>query len=299
MRLFVTGASGWLGSATVPALLTRGHEVVGLARSPESADALRAAGADVALGSLDDHDVLRSAADASDGVLHLAFKHDLAFTGDYAGAAAADRAVVDLFGEVLAGSDRPLVIASGLLGLAPGRLATEDIVPEAAGPGSDRLSTGVATQALAEKGVRSSVVRLPPTCHGEGDNGFVATLFESARSAGAAGYLGDGSNRWPATHRLDVAELFALAVESAPAGSALHAVAEEGVPLRQVAEAIARRLDVPAQSITPDEAPKYVSFLAGFVALDSPASGTATQSLLDWHPSHPTLLDDIDAGRYG
>jgi nucleoside-diphosphate-sugar epimerase len=233
MRVFVTGASGWIGTALVPELIGAGHEVIGLARSDDSAAALVAAGVEVHRGTLDDLDSLQGAASASDGVIHLAFKHDLAFTGDFLGAANADRRAVETFGDALAGTDRPLLIASGTLGIAPGRVATEldghDDDPAVAAFGEGplaRRATAEFALSLASRAVRSSVMRLPPTNHGDGDHGFVATLVAIARDKGVAGYIGDGSNRWPAVHRLDSARLFRLAVERAPAGSTLHAVAD-------------------------------------------------------------------------
>ena len=288
MRVFVTGASGWIGAAVVPELVGAGHQVVGLARSDASAAALSAAGAKVEHGTLDDLEVLRSAAAASDGVIHLAFKHDAAFSGDFQGAADADRAAVETFGEVLAGSDRPLVIASGLLGLTAGRVATE-LDGHASDPTRADLPAGPATRhttaelvlSFASRGIRSSIVRLAPTVHGDGDHGFVATLVDIAREKGAAGYVGDGSNRWPAVHRTDAAHLFRLALEQAPAGSTLHGTAEEGVPIRAVAEVFGRHLDVPVVSIAPDDAAAHFTWLAGFVALDSPASNTLTASCWD------------------
>jgi len=305
MRVFVTGASGWIGSAVVPELIGAGHQVIGLARSETSADALTAAGAEVQRGTLDDLDALRSAAAASDGVIHLAFKHDIAFTGDFQGAADADRRAVEAFGEALEGSDRPFLIASGVLGLAPGRMANEEegrgtdaaVAPLGAGP-QTRLGTAQLTLALATRGVRSSVVRLPPTCHGDGDNGFMATLVGIARDKEVSGYLGDGSNRWPATHRLDVAHLFCLALEEAPAGSVLHGVAEEGVPIRSVAEVIGRHLDLPVVAIAPEDAGEHFGFLAAFIGADSPASSVQTRELLEWQPTHPGLIDDFDQGHY-
>jgi nucleoside-diphosphate-sugar epimerase len=286
----------------VPELLGSGHEVIGLARSEASARALTAAGVQVVRGSLDDLDLLRSTAEDSHGVIHLAFKHDIAFTGDYEGAARADRAAVEVFGDALAGTDRPLVIASGTLGLAPGRLATEHdgIGAESVAPGvpSGRLATAQFATSLAASGVRSSVVRLPPTCHGDGDNGFMATLVGIARDKGVAGYLGDGAIRWPATHRLDAAHLFCLAAQRAPAGSTLHAVAEEGVQLREVAEVIGRHLDVPVRAIAPDAAGEHFGFLARFLGLDSPASSALTRELMGWEPVHPGLLADFEAGHY-
>jgi len=301
MRVFVTGASGWIGSAVVPELIGAGHQVVGLARSDASADALAAAGAEVRRGTLDDLDSLRSAAAESDGVIHLAFKHDLAFTGNFEGAAEADRRAIETLGEALVGSDRPFLIASGTLGLAPGRVATEQDMPDleqfTGGPGI-RAANAQRTVALASRGVRSSVVRLPPTNHGDGDNGFMATLVSIARDKGVSGYIGDGSNRWPAVHRLDSARLFALAVEKAPAGSALHAVADEGVPIRDIAEVIGRHLDLPVVSISAEEAGEHFTWLASFLGLDSPASSALTREQLGWQPTHPGLIDDLDPGHY-
>ncbi|MEU0148937.1 SDR family oxidoreductase [Streptomyces sp. NPDC006288] len=299
MRIFVTGASGWIGSAVVPELIGAGHGVVGLARSDASAAALTGAGAEVVRGTLDDLDVLRDAAAASDGVIHLAFKHETAFTGDFRGAAEADRRAVDAFGDALAGTDRPFVLASGAVGLAPGRTATERDMPAIDGsPTSVRAATALATLALAPRGIRSSVVRLSPTCHGEGDNGFMAALVGIARAKGVSGYVGDGTNRWPAVHRLDAARLFRLAVEQAPAGSVLHGVAEEGVPIRDIAEVIGRHLDVPVASVAPEAAADHFAWLGGFLGLDSPASHALTSELLDWRPAHPRLVEDLDKGHY-
>jgi nucleoside-diphosphate-sugar epimerase len=305
MRVFVTGASGWIGSAVVPELIGAGHQVTGLARSDASAAALTAAGAQVHRGTLDDLGSLRSAAAASDGVIHLAFKHDIAFSGDFQGAADADGRAIETFGEALADSGRPFVIASGTLGLAPGRVATE-----LDGLGSDsahaaliggartRLANAHMTLSLAARGVRSSVLRLPPTVHGEGDNGFLATVVGIARGKGVSGYIGDGSNRWPAVHRLDAAHLFRLALEKAPAGSVLHAVADEGVPIRGIAEVIGRHLDLPAVAVSPEDAAGHFGFLAGLLAADSPASSTLTRELLGWYPTLPGLIDDLDKGHY-
>jgi nucleoside-diphosphate-sugar epimerase len=305
MRVFITGASGWIGSAVVPALIGSGHQVVGLARSDTSAAALTAASVEVQRGGLDDLDILGSAAAASDGVIHLAFKHDLAFTGDFEGAANADRLAIQALGEALVGSDRPFLIASGTLGVAPGRLATEQDMPDL--DGATTLFTGgpairarnaQMTLAFASRGVRSSVVRLPPTNHGDGDNGFMATLVAIARDKGVSGYIGDGTNRWPAVHRLDSARLFRLAVETAPAGSALHAVADEGVAIRDIAEVIGRHLDIPVVSISPEDAGEHFTWLAGFLGLDSPASSALTRKLLAWEPTHLGLIDDLDQGHY-
>jgi nucleoside-diphosphate-sugar epimerase len=301
MRIFVTGASGWIGSAVVPQLIGAGHQVVGLARSDASAAALTAAGAEVQPGSLDDLDGLRKAAAESDGVIHLAFKHELAFSGNFEGAADADRRAVEIFGEALAGSDRPLVIASGTLGVAPGRVATEQDghgsePPLPAGP-SARRATAELVLSLASQGVRSSVLRLPPTNHGDGDNGFVATLVAIARDKGVSGYIGDGTNRWPAVHRLDSAHLFRLALE-APAGSTLHAVADEGVAIRDIAEVIGRHLEIPVVSIAPEDAAGHFTWMADFLAYDAPASSAFTRQLLGWEPTQVGLIEDLDQGHY-
>ena len=304
MRVFVTGASGWIGRGVVPELTAAGHTVVGLARSDASARALQAAGAEVREGSLDDLDALGEAAAGSDGVIHLAFKHDLAFTGDFDGAAEADRRAIETFGEALAGSEKPFVIASGVLGLAPGQVATErdglvadDGGRELTGPERRRANAQL-TLALADRGIRSSVVRLPPTCHGDGDNGFIPTAIGFAREKGAAAYVGDGSNRWPAVHRDDAATVFRLALESAPAGSALHAIGDEGVPIREVAGVFAAHLDVPAVSVAAEQAGDYVGFLGLFWGLDSPASAAITRELLGWQPTRPGLIADLEEGHY-
>jgi nucleoside-diphosphate-sugar epimerase len=305
MRIFVTGASGWIGSAVIPELIDAGHEVIGLARSDASAAAITAAGATPHLGTLDDLDDLRSVAASSDGVIHLAFKHDIAFSGGFEAAAAADRAAVEAFGDALAGSDRPLVIASGTLGLALGHVATEQ---DGHGPMGDghgfgsgpqiRRATAEFVLSLAARGVRSSVLRLTPTVHGDGDHGFMATLVGIARTTGVSGYIGDGGNRWPAVHRFDAAHLFCLAVDHAPAGSTLHAVADEGVPVREIAEVIGRQLDVPVQSIAAPDVGAHFTWLAGFIGLDSPASSAATRELLAWQPTHPGLIEDLEQGHY-
>ena len=305
MRIFVTGASGWIGSAVVPELIGAGHQVTGLARSDDSADALTAAGAKVHRGTLDDLDGLRSAADASDGVIHLAFNHDLAFSGRFQDAADADRRAVEALGEALAGSDRPFAIASGTLGLAPGRLGTERdghgndpaVAALRSGP-QTRAATAELVLSLASRGVRSSVVRLSPTVHGDGDNGFMAYVVGIAREKGVSGYIGDGANRWPAVHRLDAAHLFRLTVEKATPGSTLHAVAEGGVPIRRVAEVIGGQLGLPVVSISAEDSSEHFGFLADYLAMDSPASSALTRDLLSWEPTHPGLIDDLEQGHY-
>jgi nucleoside-diphosphate-sugar epimerase len=303
MKIFVTGASGWIGSAVVPELLGAGHQVVGLARSEASAQQLEEAGAQVQRGDLDDPAGLARAAGDADGVIHLAFQHELAFGGNFAAAAAADRRAVEAMGAALADTDGPFVLASGLLGMAAGRVATEDdgLVPSDAVraiPAGRRSATALLALSLRGIGVRSSVLRLPPTVHGDGDNGFMATLVGIARQRGVAGYVGDGANRWPAVHRSDAAHLFRLAAESAPAGSVLHAVADEGVPFLDIAEAMGRHLDLPASSVTPADAGEHFAPLGHFVALDSPATAAVTRELLAWEPTGPGLLDDLDQDHY-
>jgi len=287
MRVFVTGASGWIGSAVVPELIGAGHSVVGLARSDASATALAEAGVEVVRGTLDDLDTLGETAAAADGVIHLAFKHEEAFSGDFAGAADADRAAIETFGAALDG--RPFVIASGLAGHANGAVVTEDDQPDPNSPAGHRTLSERAALALA-----GSSVRLPPTVHGEGDNGFTATLFQIARDTGVSGYIGQGSNTWPAVHRSDAARVFRLALD-APGGSILHAVAEEGVPTREIAAAIGSRLGVPAISAEPE----HFGWLGTFFGLDVHASSARTRERLGWQPAGPGLIQDLDAGRYG
>jgi nucleoside-diphosphate-sugar epimerase len=304
MKIFVTGASGWIGSAVVPDLLQAGHEVVGLARSEASAEKLEAAGVRVHRGDLDDPDALAGAAAASDGVIHLAFQHEVAFEqGDFATAAAADRRAVEVMGAALAHSDRPFVLASGMLGLTAGRTATEDdgLMPSPeirAIPAGLRSATGLLALSLRGIGVRSSVLRLPPTVHGDGDNGFIATFVSVAREKSVAGYVGDGSNRWPAVHRSDAARLFRLAVESAPGGTVLHACGDEGVPFSEIAGAMSRHLGVPTTSVAPADAFGHFGPLGLFAGLDCPVSATITQELLGWEPTGPTLIDDLGQDYY-
>jgi nucleoside-diphosphate-sugar epimerase len=304
MRVLVTGASGWIGSAVVPDLLDAGHQVTGLARSDGSAAAIEGAGASVVRGDIDDLDVLREAAAGSDAVIHLAFRHDVAFSGGFAEAIASDIAAVRALGEGLPDGGA-LTIAGGILGMAvDGVPATERDVPSPNSMAAGRQAAADAALGLAPR-VRSSVVRLSPTVHGEGDAGFVPTLIAAARRRGVAGYPGNatehadrGSARWPAVHRSDAARLFRLAIEVAPAGSVLHAVDDEGVRIREIAEVIGRHLDVPVRSVGADEADEQFGFLAMFVGLDSPASSAITRELTGWAPTGPGLLEDLDKGHY-
>jgi nucleoside-diphosphate-sugar epimerase len=295
MRVFVTGASGHIGSAVIPELLGAGHQVVGLARSDAAAAAVSALGAEVRRGDLDDLEGLREAVDAADGVIHLAFKHEL---NDLVRAAASDLVAVEAMTAALKESDKPFVVTSGTLLLAfaaPGRLGTEDITMES-GPRVDSENTAVAA---AGSGVRSSVVRLPPIVHSSLDHhGFTHRLIATARAKGMSAYVGDGSNRWPSVHTLDAAHLYRLALEAAPPGSHLHAVADEGVPFRDIAGVIGRHLGVPVVSIPPENALEHFEFLGPMVVLDNPSSSTHTRELLGWQPTHAGLLEDLDEGHY-
>ncbi len=293
MRVFVTGASGWIGSATVSELLGAGHQVVGMARSDAGAAAVAALGADVLRGDLDDLDSLRAGADASDGVVHLGYNHDFS---QMAKAAQTDLRAIETIGAVLEGTDRPLVIASGTLGLAVGRVGTEGDRPDLGG--HPRIANADAALSFVPRGVRSVIARFAPTVHGPGDHGFIATLVGIAREKGVSGYIDDGANRWPAVHRLDAGELVRLGVESAPAGSVLHAVAEEGIPTREIAEAIGRGLGLPMVSVPADQATEHFSWLGRFFGADAPASNTLTRELMGWEPAHPGLLADLDEGSY-
>ena len=298
MRIFVTGASGFIGSAVVPELISAGHQMMGLARSEGSAAKLEAAGAEVLRGDLDDLDTLRAGADASDGVIHLAFKHEEAFSGNFPVATAADRRVIETFGAALEGSGRPLAIATGLSGHPAGALVTEDDAPDTGSVVGERMFAEQLVRSLASSGVRSSSVRLSPTVHGDGDRAFVATLVGIARDKGVSSYIGEGQNHWPAVHRLDAARLFRLALERAPAGSVLHGVADEGVPVRTIAEVIGRQLGVPTTSIAPEGAGAHFGWLAGFAALDVRASSVLTRERLGWGPTHPGLIEDLEQGHY-
>lgn len=291
MRVFVTGATGFIGSAVVRELIDAGHQVVGLARSDKAVAALSAAGAVVHHGALDDLDSLRSGAAAADGVIHLAFIHDFS---DFAAAAETDRLAIEAIGAALEGSDKPFVVTSGTLMLTPGRLGTEGDTPT---PTTPRRSEEAAI-ALVKRGVRSSIVRLAPSVHGPGDHGFVPTLIDIARTKGVSAYIGDGSNRWSAVHRLDAARLFRLAVEAAPAGSRLHGVGDEGVPFRDIAGVIGRHLNLPVVSISREEADVHFGWLSFAASADNPTSSLLTQERLGWRPEHASLMPDLEEGHY-
>lgn len=298
MRVFLTGASGWLGSALVPELLAAGHDVTGLARSAAAADALTAAGVRAHHGSLDDLDTLRAGTNGSDGVIHLAYRHDLAFSGDAITAATSDLHAIEAIGAALIGSDRPFIIASGLAGLPVGQIATERDIASQDNPGGHRAIAASTAIRLAEQGVRSAVVRLPPSVHGAGDSGFMPQIVQIARSTGISGYVDDGTNRWPAVHCLDAAHLFRLALESAPAGTVLHGIDDTGVAVRDVAALIGKHLNVPVRSIPIGDATAHFGWLGGLIGGDFPASSAITRDLLGWQPTRPNLLQDLARGHY-
>lgn len=295
MRVFVTGATGFIGSAVVRELIEAGHQVTGLARSDQVAAALTAAGVAVHHGSLEDPASLRSGAAAADGVIHTAYIHDFSENNDAAAYARVDRQAIEAIGEALAGSDRPLIVASGLVHVV-GRPATEeDDAPE--NPAYPRVSEPAALS-LAGRGVRVCVVRLPPSVHGAGDHGFVPALIGIARAKGRSAYVGDGSNRWAAVHRLDAAHLFRLALQDAPAGTRLHGVDDEGVLFRDIAEVIGRHLNLPVADLSPDAAQGHFGLFALFASMDITASSALTRKQLGWEPSHPALLADLEEGHY-
>jgi nucleoside-diphosphate-sugar epimerase len=292
MRVFVTGATGFIGSAIVRELLDAGHRVLGLARSDAAAASLAAAGAEVHRGSLEDFESLAAGARACGGVIHTAFIHDFS---NYAPAAEKDRRAIQTLGTTLAGSDRPFIVTSGtLLVQRQGPLATEE---EAPNPSFPRKSEEAAL-AVAARGVRVAVVRLPPSVHGDGDHGFVPALIAIARQKGVSAYVGDGFNRWPAVHRLDAAHLYRLVLEKGSAGAKYHGVADEGVPFRDIAGVIGRRLNVPVVARSPQEAADHFGWLAHFVGIDCPASSAQTQERLGWRPTQPGLIPDLDRPSY-
>lgn len=299
MRVFVTGASGHIAAAVIPELVDHGHQVVGLARSAAAAEAVAALGAEVCRGDLDGLDDLRAAAGEADGVIHLAFKHEAMRTGDFMGAVGSDLAAIQALGETLSGTDKPFVTTGGTLMLAmagiTGRPGNEDDQSD----GGPRVDAANYTIGLARRGVRSSVVRLAPMVHSDLDHhGFTHALIGFARDNGVAAYTGDGSNRWPAANTHDVGVLYRLALEKAPAGSTLHGVGDPGITRKVIAETIAGKLGVETKSITDEEAPRYLGFLAAFAGLDNPTSNDKTRAVLGWEPTHPGWVEDVQTGHY-
>jgi nucleoside-diphosphate-sugar epimerase len=295
MKVFVTGATGFIGSAIVQELIGAGHKVLGLSRSDAGEKLLRGFGADVQRGSLEDLESLKSGAKQTDGTIHCAFIHDfMSSGGNFAASCAADEAAINAMGSVLEGSNKPFIATSGLLGLAQGRAGTEDDTPSEAFP---RKSES-ASLALVSKGVRAMVMRLSPSVHGDGDHGFVPQLIKTAREKGFSAYVGDGQNRWPAVHRLDTAKLYRLGLEKGEAGGRYHGVAEEGIAFKEIAETIGKHLKVPAVSKKADEASALLGFIGMVAGMDATASNKKTSEKLGWKPTHVGLIEDLEKGTY-
>jgi len=293
MRVFVTGATGFIGSAIVEDLLTAGHQVVGLARSDASANFLESLGAEVLRGSLDDIDSLKRGAAGSDGVIHCAFIHDFSNFGT---SVKKDHLAVQVLGAALEGTNRPLIITSGTLGLTPGRLATEQ---DQGDPGiNPRVISEEIALSFSSKDVRSSVIRLPPSVHGKGDHGFIPALIAIAREKGVSAYIGEGINRWPSVHRIDITHLYRLVLEKGTAGSIYHGIADEGLPFRDIAQVIGKHLDIPVVTKPIEDAVDHFGWLGMFIALDNPTSSKQTQQELGWNPSQTSLLADLEESYF-
>ncbi len=295
MRIFVTGATGFVGSAVVKELMSSGHEVIGLARSEAAVKSLIEAGAQVHKGDLEDIDSLRSGAASADAVIHTAFNHDFS---KFKASCETDSRAIELFGSVLAGSERPLIVTSAIGILPQGHLATEETVPASEPAAHPRAASEEAAIMTGRNGVRTSVIRLAPTVHGQGDHNFIPTLIRLAKEKGISAYIGDGSNRWPAVQRLDAARLFRLVLEKGVAGSRYHAVAEESIPFREIAGVIGRQLNIPIVSVKPEEAQNHFGWFVNFASMDIPASSQLTREQLAWQPTQPGLIQDLSLPHY-
>ena len=295
MRVFVTGATGFIGSAIVQELTSAGHEVLGLARNEAGVNALRGLGVQSHRGDLSDTHSLAAGARHCDGVIHTAFIHDFS---NIAAAGKTDRLAIEALGDALAGSGKPLIVTSGIAHLKPGEVGTENDAPDPNTSASHRIASEVSTLALASRQIRAMLIRLPPSVHGDGDHGFVPALIRVAREKGESAYIGDGTNRWPAVHRLDAARLYRLALERGAAGTRYHGVAEQGIAARDIAAVIGRRLKQPVVSKTREQIGAHFGWIGHFFAIDCPASSKLTEDALSWRPSQSGLLEDLDNQRY-